>query len=60
MNRTWEVVAHTGKRMDLRCGLERKEVKCPKDATAKKMFLEIRPGQGIDDITLRAFFGVKD
>jgi hypothetical protein len=60
MNRMWKVVAHTGQRMDLECGLERKEVRCPKDAAGKKMFLEITPGQGIDDATLQAFLGVKD
>ena len=58
MDKTWTVVANTGKRMDLECGLEKKEVRCPTDATGKKIFLGLRPGQSVDDNTLRHFLKV--
>jgi hypothetical protein len=59
-NRNWTVVVATGQRIDLECGAERKEVRRPKDPTGLQMFLGIRPGQMIDDATLRTFLGVED
>jgi hypothetical protein len=49
MNRSWTVVSHTGKRMDLECGLERMEINQPKDAFARQLFMSSQPGQSIDD-----------
>lgn len=55
MSESWEVVANTGKRMDLERGFERKAIQCPNDSTAKQLFINTMPGQQIDDGTI-AFF----
>ncbi len=60
MGESWTVVQATGQRIDLERGLERKGVKRPKEPTALQIFLSIRPGESIDDGTLRSFLGVKD
>jgi hypothetical protein len=36
--------------MDFECGLERIEIKQPKGAFAKQMFMSIQPGQSIDAV----------
>ena len=53
MVKTWEVVQHTGKRMDIERGFEKLEVQCPTNPMAKKMFMEIQPGRLVDEGTLR-------
>lgn len=55
MNRSWEVVRHTGTRMDLECGTERLEIQRPKEQFAKDMFMKVRPGQSIDDGVVALF-----
>ena len=55
MNRNWEVVRHTGLRMDLECGAEKLEIKRPKEQFARDMFMNVKPGQSIDDGIVELF-----
>jgi len=59
MVKTWVVVQHTGKRMELERGFEKMEIPCPSDPIAKKMFMEIQPGRLVDEGTLRLLTGRK-
>ncbi len=45
MSESWMVLQTAGQRIDLERGLERKEVKRPKEPTALQIFLSIRPGE---------------
>jgi hypothetical protein len=51
----WEVVAATGKRIDLERGFERKSIAIPSDPQARQIFQSIQPGQHIDDATIETF-----
>lgn len=51
----WTVVETTGQRIDLERGLERKEIRKPSDLTAGSMFMQVRPGELIDDATIEYF-----
>lgn len=55
MNRTWEVVRHTGSWMHLECGTERLEIQRPKEQFATDMFIKVRPGQSIGDGVVALF-----
>lgn len=54
-NEMWTVTQGTGQRLDLERGLERKEVRRPKDPAKRHIFLSIRPGQMIYDATIKTF-----
>ena len=51
----WKVVQATGQRIDIERGLERKEVWRPSNPAARAMFMQIRPGELIDDDTIYFF-----
>jgi hypothetical protein len=41
--------------MDLECGAEKLEIKRPKDQFARDMFMNVKPGQSIDDGIVELF-----
>ena len=51
----WTIVQHTGQRMDLERGSERKEVKAPKDPQKLQHFRNLAAGELIDDATIAHF-----
>jgi hypothetical protein len=55
MGKDWTIVQHTGKRMDLERGDERKQIRAPKDPQRRQGFRELRPRQPIDDVTIALF-----
>lgn len=59
MSEPWVVVVNTGKRIDLERGFEHKSIRCPRNSTAKQLFITTEPGQTIDDATVDFFAEVR-
>jgi hypothetical protein len=51
----WRVVQATGQRIDLERGPERNEIWRPFNPAARAMFMQIRPGELVDDDTIYFF-----
>jgi hypothetical protein len=54
--KTWTVVANTGKRADLECGIEKKEIERPTYIGARDFTHWLAPKTHIDDSALQSLF----
>lgn len=51
----WDVISKDGRLMVLERGSVRKELTCPTNRVGSSIFGAIRPGQQVEDLTIRLF-----
>jgi hypothetical protein len=54
--KTWTVVQNTGKRADLECGTEKKEMQCPQHISARDFSHWLRLESRHEEMALQSLF----